>query len=310
MKKLMISMLAMAAMVSCTNEIENPDQPKIEGNEPVEILMNAGINQVITKTAGVIKPKDLVNDVAFVRSDGTAEPTWTSATLAAVDATIAATSGTITFSPTQYYNINADTKAYMIGYHPQTKGTLSANKVSYSGIDGQQDIMCSDMVSGDKTSNASSSLTPAFKHLLTQLSFQIKAADATTATTWGDVTKIELINQKTSADLTLSSTSTFAFTGEATGSYTIGDTNTSFDSSDATTAVPFGKAIMAEAEQAKYTVKVTTTKYTSGINVDITVGAVASTSYVVTLTFQSSSIAATATIGEWTTGEAGTGTVK
>ena len=28
MKKLMISMLAMAAMVSCTNEIENPDQPK------------------------------------------------------------------------------------------------------------------------------------------------------------------------------------------------------------------------------------------------------------------------------------------
>ena len=44
MKKLMISMLAMAAMVSCTNEIENPDQPKIEGNEPVEIKLNAGIN--------------------------------------------------------------------------------------------------------------------------------------------------------------------------------------------------------------------------------------------------------------------------
>lgn len=47
----MISMLAMAAMVSCTNEIENPDQPKIEGNEPVEIKLNAGIIGVETKAA-------------------------------------------------------------------------------------------------------------------------------------------------------------------------------------------------------------------------------------------------------------------
>lgn len=30
----MISMLAMAAMVSCTNEIENPDQPQVNQNEP------------------------------------------------------------------------------------------------------------------------------------------------------------------------------------------------------------------------------------------------------------------------------------
>ena len=37
MKKLMISMLAMAAMVSCTNEIEGPDQPKVNENEPVAV---------------------------------------------------------------------------------------------------------------------------------------------------------------------------------------------------------------------------------------------------------------------------------
>lgn len=45
----MISMLAMAAMVSCTNEIENPDQPKIEGNEPVAITFGSSIVGVQTK---------------------------------------------------------------------------------------------------------------------------------------------------------------------------------------------------------------------------------------------------------------------
>ena len=49
MKKLMISMLAMAAMVSCTNEIENPDQPKVNENEPVAITFGSSIVGIQTK---------------------------------------------------------------------------------------------------------------------------------------------------------------------------------------------------------------------------------------------------------------------
>ena len=56
MKKLMISMLAMAAMVSCTNEIEGPDQPQVNQNEPVEIKLNAGVGTITTKAP--------VNDLA------------------------------------------------------------------------------------------------------------------------------------------------------------------------------------------------------------------------------------------------------
>lgn len=49
MKNLMISMLAMAAMVSCTNEIETPDQPKVNENEPVAITFGSSIIGVQTK---------------------------------------------------------------------------------------------------------------------------------------------------------------------------------------------------------------------------------------------------------------------
>lgn len=49
MKKLMISMLAMAAMVSCTNEIENPDQPKVNENDPVAITFGSSIVGIQTK---------------------------------------------------------------------------------------------------------------------------------------------------------------------------------------------------------------------------------------------------------------------
>lgn len=45
----MISMLAMAAMVSCTNEIENPDQPKVNENEPVAITFGSSIVGIQTK---------------------------------------------------------------------------------------------------------------------------------------------------------------------------------------------------------------------------------------------------------------------
>lgn len=45
----MISMLAMAAMVSCTNEIENPDQPQVNQNEPTPIEFGSSILGVQTK---------------------------------------------------------------------------------------------------------------------------------------------------------------------------------------------------------------------------------------------------------------------
>ena len=47
----MISMLAMAAMVSCTNEIENPDQPQVNQNEPTPIEFGSSILGVQTKAA-------------------------------------------------------------------------------------------------------------------------------------------------------------------------------------------------------------------------------------------------------------------
>lgn len=146
----------------------------------------------------------------------------------------------------------------------------------------------------------------AFDHLLTQFSFQVKAENAAAAKAWGDITSMELINQKTSAKITLD-TKTITFTdASANQKIAIGSTTKSFDSSDPTTPVGYGNPIIVEAGLANYTVNVKTTKFPTGIDVKLSVtNAAASTSYVVTLTFKATTVNGEATIGEWTssTGE-------
>lgn len=301
MKKLMISMLAMAAMVSCTSEDILPSD---DDNQPVEIKATAGISEITTKSTGVIQNGDVVTEIGFIRNDGEGTPTWSTATLTGFAATIAA-DGVMTFTPAQYYDSNAKINTYLIGYHPNT-GTRTNNEVVYT-ITGQEDIMCTALLKGDKTTNKTTALTSIFDHLLTQLSFKIKADDQAAIDAWGNVTSIELINQQTTATLTLD-TKTLVFSGDATNSISIGSTSTAFDSTP-TTEVAFGQAIMVQPGQSKYTVKVKTANNTEGIDVDLTVDAAVSTSYVVTLTFKGTTIGATATIGTWKTGT-GEGTVQ
>ena len=91
MKKLILSVLAIAAMTSCTkSSVEDLDP-----NAPVEIKLNAGIEvNTISKSVGAITPQSAVDDVIFVRADETTIPSnWTIATVQSIDAKIAATTG-------------------------------------------------------------------------------------------------------------------------------------------------------------------------------------------------------------------------
>ena len=181
MKTLVLSMISIAAtvaaMTACTSEGDPIDN--IDNGQPVEIKASAGIGEIITKTAGVITDGKEVDDIEFIITEGEDAPAdWSTATLNMTDATIAADKS-LTFKTSQYYNSKASIKSFLIGYHPKTAGSGSRNNniVSYT-ITGQQDIMCTEVNSGNKTDNKNKNLDIKFDHQLAQYSFQILAGDA------------------------------------------------------------------------------------------------------------------------------------
>ena len=311
MKTLVLSMISIAAtiaaMTACTSEGDPIDN--IDNGQPVEIKASAGIGQIITKTAGVITDGKDVENIEFVIVEKESVPSdWSTEALKATDATIN-TDG-FKFSTPQYYNPISTIKSHLIGYHPKTEGggSRSNNVVTYTTITGQEDIMCTGIVSGNKEDNKTKALDFTFDHQLAQYTFKIQAEDQQAVATWGKISSIKLIGQQTTATLTLD-TKTGEFTGVSTGEITVGDEAKAFDATDpVNNAVTYGSPIMVKPDQTNMKVKIVTEK-NPGIEIPLTVASVKSTSYIVTLTFKATEIGATAKIGEWKTG-VGTGDVQ
>ncbi|WP_293714240.1 hypothetical protein [uncultured Parabacteroides sp.] len=307
MKTLVLSMISIAAtvaaMTACTSESNEIDD--ITKNAKVEINATAGIGEIITKTAGVVNQGEAMDDIGFVRVDkADVISDWATETLSDIPATMVA-GGAITFTPTQYFDSQKTVYTNMIGYHPKASFTRTQNTIAYQ-ITGQEDIMCTDPV---RTNKEAVNMSFGFEHLLTQFSFLIKAENAEVAKAWGNVESIDLINQKTNATLTLD-TKDLVFKTPATGTISVGSTATPFKANDVTQTVPFGSPIMVEAGLSEYKVNVKTANNLTGVDITLSVtNAVVSTSYVITLTFQGTTIVPAATIGEWKQ-ETGTGEVK
>lgn len=297
MKTLVLSMISIAAtvaaMTACTSESDGIDDLTKEAK--VEINATAGIGEIITKTAGVVNQGEAMDDIGFVRVDK-ADPItdWSAETLLDIPATMTE-AGVISFTPTQYFDSQKTVYTNMIGYHPKASFTRTKNTIAYQ-ITGQEDIMCTVPV---KKNKEDASMTFSFDHLLTQFTFLIAAENAEAAKAWGNVTSIDLINQKTSATLTLD-TKEIVFAAPATGIIPVGSTSTPFTTSDVTQTLQFGSSIMVEANQSEYKVNVKTVNNPGGVDIALSVkNAVVSTSYVVTLTFKGTTIVPTATIGKW-----------
>ena len=297
MKKLMISMLAMAAMVSCTNEIEGPDQPKVNENEPVEIKLNAGVGTITTKAP----VNDLTTplNILFWRPADATEATWT--TGSSLFAKTTATSGVITFytdanrttEAKQYYNADATKKSWLAGCYlgTATDPTMQNGAVEFT-IDGQNDVMATDGASGAKTDgNGFSDFT--FNHQLSKLKFTAAIKEGDNADkikdVFGKVTEVTISEQNTDLKLTLAATPSLG------------------------NVLLYPNAELGKTgKPIKLVVK--TQNNTTGINVDVIIGdgstgLAKNTLYNVTLTFSSSTISATAVLGTWSEGT-GAGEVK
>lgn len=330
MKTLVLSMISIAAtvaaMTACTSESDPIDEITTQKDAKVEIKATAGIGNIVTKAPIDGNFSENLNVLFFKPEDGTSQ-IWTAGKQ--IYATIAAASGhAITFKESWngatkalYYNADANKKSALAGCYlgniTPTENDLTDGKITVT-IDGTQDIMATDGQSDKQTASPFGTFT--FNHLLAQLEFKVQPkADATAAAIqeiFGDVTSIQVLEQNSKFDLTLSNAPTF----EANQT----PTPTHFDLSEktqiATTDNTVGQIMIYPTSTLGQTatpikLKVFTEKGPEdGYDVSATIGNGSVTlekskKYIITLSFSTRDISGEGAVGVWDNGETGEGEI-
>lgn len=301
MKALVFSMLAMAAMVSCTSEsdpiIDGPDAAK------VEIKATAGILKVETKAPVT---GNALTGVQILRKDGTDDTGAWGATPIVVNITDAATN--IFTSDPQYYTPD-DKNAYFIGFYPA--GTVSGAIVTFNGtMTGKEDVLLSGAVEAGKKS-AIKAATFDFQHKLTLLKFTfIKGAGYPA----GDAVKsVTVKGAELPASINLSDGTITYTTSNATGISAFTSKNYGIIDGEGT-GISDEDALMIEPGK-DLSLEIVTNNGTFTVG-KIKIGdndenkTVSGSQYNVKLTFTATAINATATIASWGTPLEGSGTVQ
>ena len=310
MKTLVLSMISiaatLAAMTACTSEGDPIDEVDVK----VPIELNAGVLEISSKA--VVNPGDAF-EAQVIASETTKTYTTSLWTESGAGNISVDTDGKVSFNPIQYYPADGKT-IYMIGYSP--RATASNGKVAYT-IQGDNDIMVSNEISGSRTNKSSTGKELNFKHLLTQLQIKVIAADKDAIDAWGDITSIEVVDASTTVELDL----TQGVLTE-TSSKTIANVHVDYDFTTALTlpnsaasptaeeAKPAGN-VMVLPSDTKYQLLIKTEKNTDGITIDPSVVSTeASKAYEIKLTFKASNVDVTASVGQWEPVTGGTGTVE
>ena len=96
----------------------------------------------------------------------------------------------LTFTPTQYYQVNG-LKTKMVGWYPQATVNIGMNILTWN-VDGSQDIMIATKVEGN---NKTETINFDFKHALAQIQFKAYAESAVAQSQWGYIQSISVKNQ-------------------------------------------------------------------------------------------------------------------
>ena len=335
-----LAAFASLALASCNND-DNVDIPLSAGHEirfgaqtitaDTKAPFDGTISATNKLTAHIIGSETTNNYTTIYKDDDSAEA-----------------KGDITFEAngTTEYGFSsgvkwkdASTTLYFRGFYPAGSIWTLANTSATASVDGKTDLMLAPEVSGQQGDGA---LNFAFGHLLTKLHVKV-IGNATTATDWGTISKIELskalnANPKATVSQTFSDPAA-SFSGTGTIPFYLatedGDNITYTDDAlDGKTidipatgsAVLTGYSLVAPVEAVvgdgdvkdEYTLKVyTSVKATAGKEVAINlkgtdgsdfVGSTAGKKFDITIQFRGEGqITATATVTDWVDGGSGNG---
>lgn len=308
MKKVFISMLALAALASCSSE-EIVNEP-VENNKPVEIKLKAGVLSVNTK-APIKDGSEFLP--AIVGWEGTTEPTsgkpdW----ITEPDANIkAGTATVITLKEKQYYNPDGTTHTYIRAYYPNGTLNETTGVSTFTNTDGSVDLMLTENMldAGAKPAGATAPTAKdlKFKHLLTQLNFTMKGDASLAANTTIKSVTVKDVQLPTGVNIF-----TGALTAAAAADVSLKNIPaTAIPTND--TEASLGDAIMINplnSTDLKMDIVTNTGTFTDvPVTLEASDNGEGGTSYGIVLTFKQKEISVTATVVAWTS-KTGAGTVQ
>ena len=228
MKKFILSILAIAAMASCTKTSEDDVDP----NVPVEIKFGAGIDMLsraAITTDGSGHPVSNITSIQILRGTDGANPAFNTISDVTTTADLK-TDGTFEniINP-QYYKSTTDA-ANFIAYWPQ--GLLTSGTVNFT-ITGEEDIIVAPAIA-TTYSTTPPTVNFQFAHKLAQLQLKVIAQNESAFSFYGVLERAK-INVPSKLDMTIKADGSTELTANATptnidldfGSVTYSTTETS-----------------------------------------------------------------------------------
>lgn len=328
MKRIFISVMALALMASCAKKaVETPPADRVEIKVASQVLE---IESKIPYDGQIGDGNELTARVLASTAAGNYQ----------ADKLLAGGDGTITFTDNDqtaqgfdktpvYYPVTGS--VWLAGLYPSGGvWTISPDGASATApIDGKTDLMAAKQVETDKTDcqNGGSPETLSFKHLLTRLDIRVQAESEAARKAWGKITDIVLKVPQSSlaVDLAAGTASESTRSGSVTHCYVVADGRPG-DQAFSGQAVeiplkPAGEDIKTDAAyvlclpiedvtaKPAYILNVKTEKYAQGMDVEIDLqanagqpslsGSTAGQAFVVTLTFKATEVKAKADVTAW-----------
>lgn len=305
MKK--VFLIASLIILGCTKEAPEKIPPP-----PDEIQVPIGFGAGIINTKAPIEsvsgvPSTQIDGIQILRQDvhKNSSPSWN--TVSSVTATASFfTTGNFVVNPLQYHNSNKNQYSHFTAYYPgvneNSVATTLSNGVATFTITGQEDIISAPSASAQGNGNPIP-VALTFSHKLSQVQIYIKAASAGAISAWGNITTVKA----TSPTVLTLNVSTQALAQHATPAVT--DLSTGKPSQALTTDfVSFGSILVYPGALTIKVASANVPEQTVTITPSITT--VAGSAHRIDLTFTATAINFSATLTDWVTGTAGTGTVQ
>lgn len=200
--KTKLSVAAMALLLASCSSNDNdllPENPvnatPIQVSQSVQGMVKTraavGVGSDVTATVLVADGDQAADWTKFspvlaneVKEDGGQNKLTTRATVSTASFK-AGSKATVSLNPILYYHTTAGTKSWLAAVAPA--GTVSGTTVTIPQTDGEQDVMLADAAeAGSSSSQQKPELT--FKHLTTQLNFEMKLTTQASGGEWTDKT--------------------------------------------------------------------------------------------------------------------------
>jgi len=302
-----VFLISFLFLFGCTIEAPEKTTPP-ENQVPVPLSFDAGIINTkvpIVSVSGV--PTVQIDGIQVLRQDvhKNSSPTWNTVSSVTTTASFF-TTGSFIATPKQFYNSKQNQYAHFTAYYPGVNenavATTLSNGVATFTITGQEDIISAPSASAQGNGNPIP-VALTFSHKLSQVQIYIKAASAGAISAWGNITTVKA----TSPTVLTLNVSTQALAQHATPAVT--DLSTGKPSQALTTDfVSFGSILVYPGALTIKVASANVPEQTVTITPSITT--VAGSAHRIDLTFTATAINFSATLTDWVTGTAGTGTVQ